>query len=134
MQQAHASHVKRLLKIQGLLGIFVVVAALPFGSLVALSALIGAAVCLVANALFAASVFRGYRAQEPERILLRIYVAEAAKLALILGLFSVAFVTIQGLNPPVLLGAYLVTQVVSPIIAAQSEDRGKSPADNRAQK
>jgi ATP synthase protein I len=127
MRQAHALHAKRTLKVQALLGLVATVVFLPFGGHVALSALIGAAVCLSANALFAVSVFRSYRAQEPERILLRIYGAEVAKLALILGLFGVAFVTVGDLNLPVLLGAYLVTQVASPIIAAQSEVHGRFP-------
>jgi ATP synthase protein I len=134
MQRAHALHAKRILKVQALLALVATVVALPFGGHVALSALIGAAACLSANALFAVSVFRSYRAQEPERILLRIYGAEVAKLALILGLFSVAFVTVEDLNLPVLLGAYLVTQVASPIIAAQSEVPREVPAGDRVQK
>lgn len=125
---------KRVLKVQALVGLGTVAIALPFGGSVALSALIGAAVCVLANALFAVSVFRGYRAQEPERILLRFYGAEVAKLALILGLFGIVFVTAKGLSLPVLLGAYLVAQVAAPIIAAQSDDSpGTRPVD-RTQK
>jgi ATP synthase protein I len=123
MQQADVAQAKRYLKVQAILGTASVAAALPFGGPVALSALIGAGACLIANALFAASVFRGYRAQEPERLLLRIYGAEVTKVALILGIFALSFASIDGLNLPVLLGAYLVTQLVSPIAAAQSEDR-----------
>jgi ATP synthase protein I len=118
MHQADALRVKRILKVQALLGLVAVALALPFGGSVALSALIGSAACLLANALLAVSVFRGYSAQEPERILLRFYGAEVAKLALVVGLFGIAFVTVEDLNLPVLLGAYLVTQVASPIIAA----------------
>jgi ATP synthase protein I len=126
MQQADAAQAKRYLKIQAILGALSVAAALPFGGPIALSALIGAGACLIANALFAASVFRGYRAQEPERLLLRIYGAEAVKVATILGVFALSFATVDGLNLPVLLGAYLVTQVAAPIIAAQSEGRRAS--------
>jgi ATP synthase protein I len=126
MQQADAAQAKRYLTIQAILGAATVIIALPFGGPVALSALIGAGACLIANALFAASVFRGYRAQEPERLLLRIYAAEVMKVALILGIFALSFASIDGLNLPVLLGSYLVTQVVAAIAAAQSEVRRAS--------
>ena len=68
-------------------------------------------------------VFRGYRAQETERLLLRIYGAEVAKLVVLIGLFGVAFATLDGLNIPALLAAYLVTQVASTLIAAQFDGR-----------
>jgi ATP synthase protein I len=130
MHQADALQAKRVLKVQAILGSLAVVIALPFGGPVAVSALIGAGSCLLANALFAAWMFRGYRAQEPERLLLRIYGAEVAKLALLLGLFAVAFLTWEGINIPALLAAYLVTQIASSLIAAQLGDRpGSRPAD-----
>jgi ATP synthase protein I len=131
MHQADALLVKRVLKVQAILGLASVAIALPFGGPVAVSALIGAGSCLLANALFAAWIFRGYRAQEPERLLLRIYGAEIAKLALILGLFAIAFATLEGLNIPTLLGAYLVTQIASNAIAAQLGDRPKQRPDDR---
>jgi len=130
MQRAHALHAKRILKVQALLGLVATVVALPFGGHVALSALVGAAAGLSANALFAVSVFRGYRAQEPERILLRFYGAELAKIVLILALFAIALAMIDGLKVPVVLGAYLVTQVASHLIAAQSDVRpGPRPVE-----
>jgi len=110
------------------------VIALPFGTSVVVSVLIGSGVCLLANGLFAASVFRAYRAQHPERLLLRMYGAEAAKLALIVGLFVVAFVTRDGLNIPALLAAYLVTQVASTLIAAQWDAQSGDHGKNRHEK
>lgn len=130
MHQADALQAKRVLKVQAILGSLAVAIALPFGGPVAVSALIGAGSCLLANALFAAWIFRGYRAQEPERLLLRFYGAEIAKLVLLLGLFAVAFLTWGGVNIPALLAAYLVTQIASSLIAAQLGDRpGSRPAD-----
>jgi ATP synthase protein I len=130
MHQADALLAKRLLKAQAVLGLVAVAIALPFGGPVAVSALIGAGSCLLANALFAAWIFRGYRAQEPERLLLRFYGAEIAKLALLLGLFAVAFLTVKGLNIPALLAAFVVTQIASTLIAAQLGNRpGSRPAD-----
>jgi ATP synthase protein I len=130
MHQANALLAKRFLKVQAVLGSLAVAIALPFGGPVAVSVLIGAGSCLLANLLFAAWMFRGYRAQEPERLLLRCYGAEIAKLAVLLGLFTVAFLTVEGLNIPALLAAYLGTQIASSLIAAQLGDRpGSRPAD-----
>jgi ATP synthase protein I len=130
MQQAEARLVRRILWVQAMIGLGAAALALPLGSSVALSVLIGAGSCLVANALFAASVFRGYRAQEPERILLRFYGAELAKIVVILALLAIALAMIDSLVAPVLLGAYLVTQVAASLIAAQSDERpGSSPVE-----
>jgi ATP synthase protein I len=130
MQQAEARLVKRILRVQAMIGLGAAALALPLGSSVALSVLIGAGSCLVANALFAASVFRGYRAQDPERILLRFYGAELVKIVVILALLAIALAMIDSLIAPVLLGAYLVTQVAASLIAAQSDERpGSSPVE-----
>jgi ATP synthase protein I len=130
MQTADALQAKRILQVQAILGTIAAALALPFGGTVAVSVLLGAGTCLLANALFAAWVFRGYRAQEPERLVLRIYAAEAVKIALILGAFGLAFATIETLNVPALLAAYLVTQVASNLIAAQMGTRSEiRPAD-----
>ena len=96
MQQADALLAKRTLQTQSVLGSLAVLIALPFGGVVALSVLIGAGACLLANGLFAVLVFRRYRAQETERLLLSIYAAEAAKLAVLIGLFALAFVRLMG--------------------------------------
>jgi ATP synthase protein I len=91
--------------------------ALPFGAMAALSALIGGGVCLAANALVALWIFQRYRAQQAELLLVRFYWAEVAKIALVLGLFAVFFVTIERLSLPALLGAYLAVQVLPAVIA-----------------
>lgn len=130
MQQSDARLVRRVLKIQAILGLGAVALTLPLGGPVALSVLIGAGGCLVANALFAASVFRGDRAQDPGRLVLRFYGAELAKIVVILTLFAVAWALIDGLSVPALLGAYVVTQMTSTLIAAQMDERpGPRPAD-----
>ena len=123
MQQPDALQARRILVIQFILGLVSAIFALPFGGPVAISVLIGAGTCLLANILLAAWVFRGYRAQEPTRLVLRFYSGEVAKIALILGLFSVAFATYDGLNIPALLGAYFLVQVIPTLIAAQLGSR-----------
>jgi ATP synthase protein I len=125
MQQPDALQARRILKVQIILGLVLAIFALPFGNPVAISVLVGAGTCLLANALLAAWVFRGYRAQEPARLVLRFYGGEAAKIALILGLFGVAFATYDGLNIPALLGAYFLVQVIPTLIAAQMGSRTK---------
>ena len=94
-----------------------VAAALPFGAMAAWSALLGGGVCFAANALVAFWIFQRYRAQNAELLLVRLYWAEVAKIALVLSLFAVFFVTIERLNLPALLGAYLAVQVLPAVIA-----------------
>lgn len=123
MHQTDASQAKRVLRLQLILGLASVGIVFLFDASVAVSVLVGAGSCLVANALFAALVFRGYRAQEPARLAMRIYSAEALKIGLVLGLLTIAFVTLDDLNLPALLGAYVALQVASTLIAAQMPER-----------
>ena len=123
MQQPNALQAKQILKIQSIFGLILTIIALPFGSPVAISVLIGAGTCWLANALLVTWVFRAYRAQAPERLVLRFYSAEVAKIALILTLFGVAFAIYDELNIPALLGAYLLVQVIPTLIAAQTGSR-----------
>lgn len=119
MQQPDALQAKRVLTVQLALTIVLAVGALPFGMGVALSVLIGAGVCLLANAIFAIWVFRRYRAQEPGSLVMRFYGAEIIKLSLILGLFVAAFTMIEGLNLPALLIAYFAVQVLPAVFASE---------------
>jgi ATP synthase protein I len=118
MQRPQSPLVRRILAFQ--LGITLVVTALalPFGVSAAVSVLIGAGTCLVANFAFAFWVSREYRAQEPGALVARFYGAEIAKLGLILGLFTAAFATVPGLNLPALLAAYFAAQVLPAILAS----------------
>ncbi|MBK1655070.1 ATP synthase subunit I [Allochromatium vinosum] len=123
MQQPNAPQARQILKIQSIFGLILTIIALPFGSPVAISVLIGAGTCWLANALLVVWVFRAYRAQAPERVVLRFYSAEVAKIALILALFGVAFAIYDELNIPALLGAYFLVQVIPTLIAAQTGSR-----------
>lgn len=134
MQQSDTRLVRRVLKVQAMLGAGIATLGLPFGGAVALSALIGAGSCLIANALFAKSVFQGYRAQEPGQIVLRFYGAELVKIVVILALFGIAWTLIDDLSVPVLLGAFVVTQVASTLIAAQTDARAGPEPVERTQK
>lgn len=123
MQQPNALQARQILRIQSIFGLILTIIALPFGSPVAISVLIGAGTCWLANALLVVWVFRAYRAQAPERLVLRFYSAEVAKIALILVLFGVAFAIYDELNIPALLGAYFLVQVIPTLIAARTGSR-----------
>ena len=118
MQQPDALQAKRVLVIQLAMTLILSAGTLPFGMSVALSVLIGAGVCLLANAIFAVWVFREYRAQEPGSLVMRFYGGEIIKLSVILGLFVAAFTMIEGLNLPALLIAYFAVQVLPAVFAS----------------
>lgn len=126
MHQPDALQARQILRVQLILGLAITALSLPFGVSAALSALLGAGSCFLANALFAAWVFRGYRAQDPARLVMRFYGAEVAKIALVLGIFAVAFATLDELKVPVLLVAYFAVQVGSAPIAAGLANRTKN--------
>ena len=112
-----ATHV---LVLQAILTLVAGMSAAAFGFDLALSVFIGGLACLVANAVLVVLVFRDYRASEPGQLLGRLYAAEVLKILLVIGVFTSAFLTIDGLNLPALLGGYFLVQVLAPIIAAQT--------------
>jgi ATP synthase protein I len=103
-------------------GVGAVAAAAPFGLDALVSAAIGAAICLLANGVFALRVFRRYRAAAPTELTPRIYMAEILKIALVLGLFALAFATLANLNLPALLGTYFAVQVLPALFASRPAD------------
>jgi ATP synthase protein I len=86
-----------------------------------ISVMIGAVVCLFANWAFALRVFRRYRAQQPGELVMGMYGAEIIKIVMILGLFSIAFATIEDLNLPALLGTYFAVQVLPALFASRPD-------------
>lgn len=115
------AQLKRLLQWQIAFAFAALLIALPFGIPALVSAAIGAGVCLLANWVFALRVFRKYRAQQPGELVMQIYGAEIIKIVLILGLFSVAFATIEDLNLPALLGTYFAVQVLPALFASRPD-------------
>jgi ATP synthase protein I len=113
------TQLRRLWQAQAVFAFVAIIAAVPFGGAALMSAAIGAGVCLLANWVFALRVFRGYRADAPTALALRIYVAEMVKIGLILGLFALAFATLANLNLPALLGAYFAVQVLPALFASR---------------
>jgi len=117
MHQPDALQAKRVLIAQLALTAILTAVAVPFGMPAAISVLIGSTACFLATAVFALWVFRRYRAQRPDELLLRFYGAEVVKLAVAIGSLVFAFVTIEGLNLPALLAAYFAVQVLPAVFA-----------------
>ncbi len=80
------------------------------GTEAALSALVGGGICALANASFAARMFRGSRG-DPRRLVRAFYAGEVMKIALTAGLFAVA-ITATDLDVLVMIVAYLAASMV----------------------
>lgn len=92
-----------------------------YGFMILISVVIGGVVCLLANWAFALRVFRRYRAQQAGELVMGMYAAEIIKILIILGLFSIAFATIEDLNLPALLGTYFAVQVLPALFASRPD-------------
>ncbi len=108
---------RRLLLLQVVITLLLAAAGGLLNIEVALSALLGGAIVLCANLIFAVIVFAPYRAQQPGRVLSGIYLAELMKLAFVGGCFAAVFVWLQWLNVVALLVAFFIVQVVSALFA-----------------
>jgi ATP synthase protein I len=118
MTQSDARQAKKILLSQLILTLILSAAGGFFSLTIALSVLVGAGASAFASTLFAYWVFRRYQAQEAELMVMRFYSAEILKILLVLGIFAAAFVLIEGLNIPVLLGAYFIAQVLPALMAS----------------
>ena len=80
-------------------------------------ALIGGAAAALGPALFAVWVFGRYSASEPGQIVARFYGGELIKIIAIIAVFAAAMKGLDDLNPVALFGAFLVVQVLPPLLA-----------------
>lgn len=119
MQRPSARQVRRILGLQAIFSLGLTAIVLPFGASVAISTLIGAAACWLANLSLVIWLFRPYRAQAVGELVARFYRAELLKIALVLALFGTAVALYDPLNIPVMLGVYVVVQVIPTLIAVQ---------------
>ena len=108
---------KRILLVQSVTTLGVAVIALLFGWLAGLSALLGGMIATVANALFAFWVFGRYQAQDPGNLAFRFYGAELFKLLFIALAFAMVFIWLKPVNLVALFGAFLLVQVLPPMLA-----------------
>ncbi len=89
----------------------------PFGLDIARDVLIGGFAAWLGSAIFAVWVFGRYRAQEPGRIVARFYGGEVIKISMVVVVFTVAIKLIEDINPIAVFGAFLVVQVLPPLLA-----------------
>ncbi len=120
MNLVSSSHIQvplRMLIIQLVLTLCLAVSGLAISYAAALSILVGGGTCILATALFAATVFGPYRVGRPAALLGKILGAEIGKLILVVGIFVFAFAKVDGLVVPAMLAAYFAAQVLSAMIA-----------------
>lgn len=93
------------------------VVGLFFGVSVARDAFIGGAATTLGTTFFAVWVFGRYSAVDPGSLVRQFYMGELLKLAIIVIVFALAMKKLDDLNPLALLLAFLVVQVLPPMLA-----------------
>jgi ATP synthase protein I len=99
---------------------------LVIGVAAAWSALLGGLIAALANGYFAYRTFVHYRAQETEQMARQILGAEIQKILLTGLMFLLAIVYISPLNIGLLLGSYLIVQLLVPLVVTLYIDRQQS--------
>ena len=99
---------------------------LVIGMSAAWSGLLGGLIAALTNGYFAYRSFAHYRAQETERLARRMLGAEIQKILLTGLMFLLAVVYISPLNIGLLLGSYLIVQLVVPLVVTLYFDRQQS--------
>jgi ATP synthase protein I len=123
MQLAGNSQIRNLVALQFGAALGMGLLLLLFGATLAWSGLVGGLIAALANGYSAWRSFAHYRAQEPERIVRRMFRAEIQKLLLTGLMFLLAIIYITPLSIGALLGAYLFVHVVVPVVATLIFDR-----------
>lgn len=116
--------VYRVIGIQLLVAAVVVGAASVHGTVAIASAIAGALNSLVPNAYFALKVLRPVVDDQPRMVLGRWFRAELGKLAMIAGLFVVAFAFIEKLNVVALFSGFLCVHISGVLASLMSDPYG----------
>jgi len=117
MQNLDVRRAKSILKVQVVTMLVIALVVLLIDPLSARDALIGGAAAALGTALFAVWVFGRYSAREPGQIVARFYGGEVIKIVAIVAVFGAAMKGLDDLNPVALFGAFLVVQVLPPLLA-----------------
>jgi len=117
MHNLDVHRAKQILKAQLLTWLAVSLVAFLIDAGSALDAIAGGAAAVIGSAVFAFWVFGRYSAQEPGRIVARFYGGELIKIVAIVIVFAAAMNGLEDLNPVALFGAFLVVQVLPPLLA-----------------
>lgn len=121
MKPTSAKQALRLVLFQLIVTLIVSLTLIFLGWVHAWSGLVGGLIATGANAFFALRVFVEYRAQEPAKLLGRIYGAEFQKLLLTGLLFAAAILWVKPLSAAALFGVFLLVQI-APILIAHKLD------------
>lgn len=117
MHNLDARRAGRLVLAQVLTSVVIALLASLFGLHIARDVLIGGFAAWLGNAMLALWVFGPYRAKEPGRIVARFYGGEVIKIAIVVLVFAIAMKVLQDINPVAVFGAFLVVQVLPPLLA-----------------
>jgi len=118
MHKLDAHRAKRILVAQLLTLVVVALVALLIDLPTARDAFIGGAAAALGSAVFAVWVFGRYSAQEPGQMVARFYGGELIKIIVIVVVFAAAMKGLgNDLNPVAMFGAFLVVQVLPPLLA-----------------
>jgi F0F1-type ATP synthase assembly protein I len=117
MHNLDAHRARRILVTQAVTTLIVTLVGLLFGPHEGLFALIGGAIALIANALFAFWVFGRYRANEPGKLVGQFYGGELLKLGFVALAFAAVILLSDDPRPLALFGAFFVVQVLPPLLA-----------------
>lgn len=117
MQSLDAERARKILIAQAVATLLVALLGLLFGLQHGLYALLGGAIATMANALFAYWVFRRYSAAEPGKLVSQFYGGELLKLGVTALAFAAVIILSDHLSPIALFGAFLIVQVVPPMLA-----------------
>jgi ATP synthase protein I len=109
--------VRKALRYQAVLTLLLAAGLTVLGVEHGYSALIGGGAATIANGLFAYWAFKPYRAQQPGRVLARIYGAELLKIAFVTVIFVSAFRWLRPLSATALLGCFLIVHLVQSVVA-----------------
>ena len=117
MHNLDAQRARSILKAQLVTMLVVALGALLIDTTAARDALIGGLAAVLGSAVFAFWVFGRYSAKEPGQIVARFYGGELLKIVAIVIVFAAAMKGLDDLNPVALFGAFLVVQVLPPLLA-----------------
>lgn len=117
MHNLDVRRAKRIIVAQLVTMVAVALLALLIGVPAARDALIGGGAAVLGSTLFAVWVFGRYSAREPGQIVARFYGGELIKILAIVAVFAAAMKGLEDLNPVALFVAFLVVQVLPPMLA-----------------
>ncbi|RDH89461.1 MAG: hypothetical protein DIZ77_12050 [endosymbiont of Seepiophila jonesi] len=131
MQLAGNDQIRLIVLTQTLSSIAVAIILGAFGWVCVWSGLLGGLISTATNGFMAARIFVTYRAQEPGRMLAKMYGSELQKILLTGILFGVVVFWIKPLSIGAMLGSYLFVQVVAPLFVLIYTDQMKSRLKRR---